>query len=53
LLLGHRSPRICSLVDALPKPKIDRHAALSIYEMPSRGSVPLLSYSVGGALVRA
>jgi hypothetical protein len=38
LLLGHRSPRICSLVDALPKPKIDSHAALPIYEMPSKQS---------------
>ena len=35
LLLGHRSPRIFSLVDALPKPRIDSHTALPIHEMPS------------------
>ena len=33
LLLGRRSLRICFLVDALPKPKIDSHAAPPIYEM--------------------
>jgi hypothetical protein len=33
LLLGRRSLRICFLVDALPKPKIDSHAASPIYEM--------------------
>ena len=35
LLLGRRSQGICSLRRPLPKPKIDSHAALPIYEMAS------------------
>jgi hypothetical protein len=41
LLLGRRSPRICSLVDALPNPKIHIHAAPPIYEMPSKSFLSL------------
>ena len=41
MLLGRRSPRICSLVDALPKPKIYSHAAPPIYEMPSKSFLSL------------
>ena len=47
LLLGRRSQRICFLVDALPKPKIDSHAAPPIYEMASR-TIPLRSPFAAG-----
>jgi hypothetical protein len=49
LLLGRRSLWICFLVDALPKPKIDSHAAPPIYEMASQCSHNLNRAQTGGA----